>query len=140
MSDYVATSGTDEEENMATPRTGWTRPVTIIAIALLGASTVFTAGCGSSGDGGSSVTITSPSSASPTQADGQAFVEKAVVFAGEKGKDPALATFTAPEPLILHVLGAFSERFKDDAGAIRYEVDFASGKTLVVEDRPGDQV
>jgi hypothetical protein len=42
--------------------------------------------------------------------------------------------------LVLHVLGAFSERFKDDAGAIRYEVDFASGKTLVVEERPGEQV
>jgi hypothetical protein len=39
--------------------------------------------------------------------------------------------------LVLYVLGAFPERFKDDAGAIRYEVDFATGKTLLVEQRPG---
>jgi hypothetical protein len=39
--------------------------------------------------------------------------------------------------LVLFILGAFPERFKDDAGAIRYEVDLDSGKTLLVEERPG---
>jgi hypothetical protein len=58
MNDYAATSGPDKEENMATPRPDWTRPATIMAIALLGALAVLTAGCGSSGDGGSSVTST----------------------------------------------------------------------------------
>jgi len=38
--------------------------------------------------------------------------------------------------LVLYVLGAFPERFKDDAGAIRYQVDLETGKTLLVEERP----
>jgi len=82
---------------------------TVLTATALLALLALSAGCASSAtkstttpaDVGASTTTASASAnassaAQPTRADVQAFVEKAVAYAGANGKDAALTAFTAP--------------------------------------------
>jgi cytochrome c len=80
----------------ARPRGMWAaKTAALVLLGILTVLTVLTAGCSSSDNQNPAVTSTTAAATEPTQADMQAFVEKAVSYAQEKGKDPALAAFTA---------------------------------------------